>query len=522
MSELRVVARRATSAIAPAAVGLATGVVALTLLVVALGPILPAHGVLGSFLHALRTHPSSGLVTVLFAMGVPIQWKVSPVPLHGTVRPTSVIADFPVLLVATAVVALGAIVAGLLAARAKGRDSKGLLASGASFALLVGAASVAVSHARPMTLSRGVRADLNVSPWVAVAVGAGWAAMGTLVGLALHRRVAQRLSGRLAHAARTPVASGMVVLSFGLATLGCTGSAATTAAASNHGNGATSGESTTTSTSGVTSTSTTAADASSTSTTAARGTSNGAGSRSGTGGSGAGATSTTANGAGTAAPAGGTAASGSPSGSPPGSVGAAGFRPPTPGSYLYDTTGSLSYLGTTKAYPAVTTLVVDPAAGLVQHAVRNLTNGGDGFTIEQIYDYRPEGIAVDQQRLSVSLGSLKTVKTLRPTGSALWLGTNDGPGAHHEFDLQGKDIAGHEIVDVLRTEKITVGGQSVSADVVRTTLSFSGSANGSIVLDQWFVRSARVVGKEHLDGDVRASLVRLTTKYDAVLRRLTP
>ena len=116
----------------------------------------------------------------------------------------------------------------------------------------------------------------------------------------------------------------------------------------------------------------------------------------------------------------------------------------------------------------------------------------------------------------------KTVKTLRPTGSALWLGINDGPGAHHEFDLQGKDIAGHEIVDVLRTEKIAVGGQSVSADVVRTTLTFSGSASGSIVLDQWFVRSARVVGKEHLEGDVRASLVRLTSKYDAVLRRLTP
>jgi hypothetical protein len=170
----------------------------------------------------------------------------------------------------------------------------------------------------------------------------------------------------------------------------------------------------------------------------------------------------------------------------------------------------------------VTTLVVDAAAGLVQHAVRDLTNGGDGFTIEQIYDYRPEGIAVNQQRLSVSLGSLKTVKTLRPTAIALWLGTNDGPGAHHEFDLQGKDIAGHEIVDVLRTERITVGGQSVSADVVRTTLTFSGSANGRIVLDQWFVRSARVVGKEHLDGDVQASIVRLTTQYDAVLRRLTP
>ena len=150
------------------------------------------------------------MVTVLFAMGVPIQWKVSPVPLHGTVRPTSVIADFPVLLVATAVVAVGAIVAGLLAARARDRDAKGLLASGASFALLVGAASVAVSHARPMTLSRGVRADLNVSPWVAVAVGAGWAMMGTLVGVALHRRVAQRLSGRLVQAARTPVASGLV------------------------------------------------------------------------------------------------------------------------------------------------------------------------------------------------------------------------------------------------------------------------------------------------------------------------
>lgn len=523
ISDLRVVARRASSAIAPAAVGLATGVVALTLLVVVLGPILPTHGVLGSFLHALRAHPSSGLVSVLFAMGVPIDWKVSPVPLHGTIRPTSVIADFPVLVVATAVVALGAIVAGLLAARARDRDSKGLLVSGTSFALLVGAVSVAVSHARPMTLSRGVHADLNVSPLVAVAVGAGWAAMGTLVGLALHRRVAQRLSGRLVHAARTPVASGLVVLSFGLATLGCTGSAATTAAGmSKDGNRATSGESSTTSTSGATSTSPTTADGSSTSTTAVRGTSNGAGGRSGTGGSGAGTTSTTANGAGTAAPSGGTAASGSPSGSPSGSIGAAGLRPPTPGSYLYDTTGSLSYLGTTKAYPAVTTLVVDAAAGLVQHAVRNLTNGGDGFTIEQIYDYRPEGIAVNQQRLSVSLGSLKTVKTLLPTGSALWLGTNDGPGAHHEFDLQGKDIAGHEIVDVLRTEKITVGGQSVSADVVRTSLTFSGSANGSIVLDQWFVRSARVVGKEHLDGDVRASLVRLTTKYDAVLRRLTP
>lgn len=507
---------------APAAVGLATGVVAMTALVVLAGSLLPVHGVAGTLLKAMHAHPSGGLVALLFGMGVPVHWKAAPLPLQGTVGGMSVVAKFPALLLATAVVAAAAIVAGLLAARARDRAGRrgghGLVAPIVSFGVLTATVAWAVSHARPMRLAPGLRADVNVSPFAALLFGAAWAAAGIGVGLAIHEQLARRLSGRLVQAARTPVASGLVVLSFGLATLGCAGPPASTLGASPRSGGAHhSGDASTTTTTGALATTSTSALApeSPTTTAASRGAASGSRAAGAASGGSAGATAATA-GLATGGAAAGTTSGGS------GGVAGAGLQPPAPGTYSYDTTGTLSYLGTTKPYPAVTSLVVDPVAGTVQHALRELRNGGDGFVIEQTYDYRPEGIAVDQQRLTVTLGAIKTVKTLYPTAAALWFGTNDRPGAHHEFDLQGKDISAHETVDLLRVERITVGGQSVDAHVVRTTLTFAGSASGRITLDQWFVRSARVVGKEHLDGDVKASIVRLTTSYDATLQRLTP
>jgi hypothetical protein len=199
-----------------------------------------------------------------------------------------------------------------------------------------------------------------------------------------------------------------------------------------------------------------------------------------------------------------------------------GWAPAAPGVYRYDTTGSTSSLLGTKSFPRVTTLTIDAPTGARQHSVRQLeASDGDGFVIEQILDYQPGGVAVVQQRLAMTQSGNKTVRTLNAAAAPVAIPVGAPVGSHREFDLTGSKIAGHEVVDILQSGSVPVGGQTVGAVLVRTMLTISGSVSGTIQLDQWWAPSARVPVKEHLSGTIHSGLVTVKTTYDATLQKLT-
>ena len=94
--------------------------------------------------------------------------------------------------------------------------------------------------------------------------------------------------------------------------------------------------------------------------------------------------------------------------------GSQALRPAAPGTYRYDTTGGSTFGASTLAFPAVTTLVVDPPSGTRQHATRNLRDpSGNGVATEITLDYRPEGVFLLSLRLTTGFSGVTDVRDLR-------------------------------------------------------------------------------------------------------------
>ena len=69
----------------------------------------------------------------------------------------------------------------------------------------------------------------------------------------------------------------------------------------------------------------------------------------------------------------------------------------------YDTTGSASYGFGTVTFPRVTTLTVDAPTGTQQHSTRRLLDGsGNGFVLDETFDYLPDGIHLDKLVLTMT------------------------------------------------------------------------------------------------------------------------
>jgi hypothetical protein len=134
--------------------------------------------------------------------------------------------------------------------------------------------------------------------------------------------------------------------------------------------------------------------------------------------------------------------------------------------------------------------------------------------------YQPDGIRLTEQRITTTFSGSTKVRQLLAATPQLFLSPSPAPGEHHAFDLAGPSVSAHEVVDVLRAETVKVGGQPVATVVVRTVLELSGSASGRLQFDQWFDPSRRLMVKEHTTANVTASVVRLTSTYDATLRHL--
>ena len=207
------------------------------------------------------------------------------------------------------------------------------------------------------------------------------------------------------------------------------------------------------------------------------------------------------------------------------SAGARALTPATPGTYRYDTAGATTFAGNTVPFPAVTTLVVDAPSGTRQRSTRNLRDAaGNGLQTEFTLDYRPEGVFLVALRVTTGFSGITDVRDLRPASPVLLLATGAGPGAHREADLTGNSPA-KLVVDVLREERLTIGGQSVDTLVMRATVTLApGDVTGRQELTVNVDRGTRLWVKERsvTDASAAGGLFTAHSEYTATMQRLTP
>jgi hypothetical protein len=490
---------------AAAAISLATGVVVGTILIFALSPLLGTTGVLGLLGRALHSHPASGAVAVLFAMAVPLHWSVPAGHIGGSFALLSTMARYPAVAASSALVFALVAACGLVVSRRRADDTvaRAIAPAVLSFVALSLLIGFVVSHGRPAVVGP-IRAELSVSLLQVALRSAIFAVAGMSAGAWFDRRQTTRPTREtqvkrwtVRGPAAAAVAAAVALTGLGACGGGSAGDTVASHSRTNNIQAATGPASTSPSS---------ALDPGSAATTAAA---------TATGGSTDSAAAKPAHE--------GTTASSSATTRPASVAGPHGLAPATPGVYSYDTAGSASSFLTKATFPAVTTLTVDPAKGTTQHSVRRLTSSnGDGFVIEQTLDYQPQGISVTQQKMTVTLSGKKSVRTLVPSGAALSLPTGATAGSHQTIDLTGQGLNAHEVVDVVQSVQQLVGGQSVTTLLMKTVLSLTGSATGTIELDQWLAPTVRLPAKEHLQGSIKAGLISVNVHYDATLQKLTP
>ena len=201
------------------------------------------------------------------------------------------------------------------------------------------------------------------------------------------------------------------------------------------------------------------------------------------------------------------------------------LAPVTPGTYRYDTAGTTTFVGNNIPFPAVTTLVVDAPSGTRQRSTRNLRDAtGNGLQTEFTLDYRPDGVFLVALRVTTGFSGITDVRDLRPASPVLLLATGAGPGAHREADLAGTSTA-KLVIDVLREERVTIGGRSVDTLVMRAVVTLGpGDVTGRQELTVNVDRATRLWVKERsvTDASAAGGLFTAHSEYTATIQRLTP
>ncbi len=202
------------------------------------------------------------------------------------------------------------------------------------------------------------------------------------------------------------------------------------------------------------------------------------------------------------------------------------LTPAAPGTYRFDTSGTTTFsLAAAQPFPAVTTLVVDPPTGTVQHSTRDLRDAaGNGPATELTLDYRSQGVYLVALRLTVGVAGASDSEELRPPAPVLLLATGARPGAHTEADLAGTSGA-KLVVDVLREERVTVAGKGVDTLVMQAVVTLApGDVTGRLQLTVDVDPVSRLWVKEQsvTDASAAGGVFQLHSQYAATIQRLTP
>src|SRR5204863_2192624 len=203
--------------------------------------------------------------------------------------------------------------------------------------------------------------------------------------------------------------------------------------------------------------------------------------------------------------------------------GAKAATPTAPGAYKYDTSGSSKFGNTTSAPPPVTTLTVDPPGGTRQHSTLDSRDGsGNGSITETTLDYQPQGVFLVELKVTTKAGFVNDVTDFVANPPALVAPTGVHPGQSVEFDLSGSGTNAHVKVDFLRTEKMTVGGQSVDTLMAHQTATLSGKVTGTQNSDTWTSTQYDLTVKNHTVADLTAYGIQAHSDTTSTLQKLTP
>ena len=170
------------------------------------------------------------------------------------------------------------------------------------------------------------------------------------------------------------------------------------------------------------------------------------------------------------------------------------------GSYTYDTTGTVTVLGSSKDASGTSTLTVDAPASGSQHSV---LSEGQGKTTQDVLR-RSSGSYLS--RLQITNAAFD--KTFAPSPEALLLPAPAKPGATWTWTATSTD--GKTTLTakntVLRTENLAIGGQPVSTTVIRTVLALRGAdLTYDGTQDTWFAPAEHLAVKQHNTGNGNAS-----------------
>ncbi len=234
----------------------------------------------------------------------------------------------------------------------------------------------------------------------------------------------------------------------------------------------------------------------------------------------AGTDTTVAGGPGTTAagPGPGPATTPPPATAPPGPV---ALTPATPGVYHYLTTGSVTFNGSPVVFPPDTTNTIGAAAGSRQVATRDL---GSGSQVTYTFDYRPDGLYLVSLVFTTTYNGVAYPFALTPPAPLLFLATGAATGASQTLTIPAGGGSATVVVDVLGTEPVAVGGQSIDTLIVRSVATFPpGQIQGSQTLFINLDRASRLWVRERAIGDATAGgLLTVHTEYNATIKSLTP
>ncbi len=191
------------------------------------------------------------------------------------------------------------------------------------------------------------------------------------------------------------------------------------------------------------------------------------------------------------------------------------LAPARPGTYQYDTVGQTTLGGSTTPYPAVTTLVVDPAAGNRQHSVRDLRDASrNGPVFDSVFEYRADGLYLASLSATVSVLLFSDTQQLAAPAPVLLLPTGAGPGFHKDLDLPTQSgLVAHLAFDVVRVEKV----KGVDTRLLHILATLPGPYNAHLDLNVWLAPTSLWL-REHVVADASAAGIAFHTEYDATMR----
>lgn len=186
-----------------------------------------------------------------------------------------------------------------------------------------------------------------------------------------------------------------------------------------------------------------------------------------------------------------------------------------PGTYTYDSTGTVS-AGTPRDASGTSTLTVDPPSGGQQHTLL----GNDQGRTEQYVVVRPDGTYL--VRLVITNPAFS--KDFRPVKPVLLV--PDPATAGRSWSWTAKSTDGKTTVaasvKIGGRQTLTVGGQSTPTTILDSTLRITGDVTYTATMKTWYDGVHRLIAKEHTTGKGTFNGVQFTTDIDSVLRSTKP